>query len=153
VQSFFQRGGWWVLGQGALLSLLVICGILWHSQWQSKYSMACGIALLAIGSVLGIAGTLALGQNLTPFPEPVGTKRLVQHGIYARIRHPLYTAVICASFGFAILFRTWPGILSACALAIFLDRKARSEERSLQRAFPEYMAYQHRVRRFVPWFY
>jgi protein-S-isoprenylcysteine O-methyltransferase Ste14 len=38
-------------------------------------------------------------------------------------------------------------------LTLFLDAKARYEERWLLRQFPEYAGYSERVRRFVPLIY
>ncbi len=38
-------------------------------------------------------------------------------------------------------------------LAPLLDARAQREERWLRQQFPEYAAYQQRVRRFIPWIY
>jgi protein-S-isoprenylcysteine O-methyltransferase Ste14 len=78
---------------------------------------------------------------------------LVQSGIYQLIRHPLYTAVFCGSVGWALVWRSWPALVAALALAPLFDAKARAEERWLRQQFPEYAGYEQRVRRFVPWIY
>jgi protein-S-isoprenylcysteine O-methyltransferase Ste14 len=79
--------------------------------------------------------------------------QLVQSGIYALIRHPLYTAVFSASTGWALLYASWPALIAALCLAPFFDAKASVEERALQAKFPEYAHYQSRVKRFIPWVY
>jgi protein-S-isoprenylcysteine O-methyltransferase Ste14 len=150
---FFQRGGLWVLGQFALIGVVIAGGAIWHSQWRSLSLTVCGILLLLASAAGGLAGAVSLGRNLTPFPKPSVGARLIQSGIYGLVRHPLYTAVFCGSVGWALVWRSWPALLAALALAPLFDAKARREERWLRQTFPEYSAYERRVRRFVPWIY
>jgi protein-S-isoprenylcysteine O-methyltransferase Ste14 len=151
--SFLQRGGLWVLGQGAILCVIIAGGILCHHQWQCHAFTVGGVFLLLIAAGIGLAGTVSLGRNLTPFPKPSASTQLVQSGIYQLIRHPLYTAVFCGSVGWALVWRSWPALVAALALAPLFDAKARTEERWLRQQFPEYAGYEQRVRRFVPWIY
>ena len=115
--------------------------------------MAAGMVFFVIALGCGFAGTVALGRNLTPFPKPSAHTQLVQGGIYGLMRHPLYTAVFCASAGWALVWQSWPALLATLALAPFFDAKARREERWLRQQFPEYASYEQRVRRFIPWIY
>jgi protein-S-isoprenylcysteine O-methyltransferase Ste14 len=43
--------------------------------------------------------------------------------------------------------------VAALVLALFLDAKARREERWLRRQFPDYADYELKVRRFIPGVY
>lgn len=139
-----------MLGQTALLCAIVGGGILYRSQWHSLALALCGACLLLVAAGCGYAGTVSLGKSPTPLPTPSAGARLVQTGIYGYIRHPLYTAVSCASLGWALVWGSWPALLAALALVPFLDAKARREERWLRERFPEYSAYERRVRRFIP---
>ena len=151
--NFLQRGGLWVLGQAALLGVVIAGGILCRNQWHSLALTLCGALLLVIATGCGVAGKVSLGRNLTPFPKPSATTELVRTGIYGLMRHPLYTAVFCGSAGWALVWRSWPALLAALALAPLFDAKARREEHWLRQQFPEYAGYEQRVRRFVPWIY
>jgi protein-S-isoprenylcysteine O-methyltransferase Ste14 len=151
--NFVERGGLWVLGQGGLLCAVIAGGILARAQWHSLALTLCGVGLLLIASGCGLAGTISLGRNLTPFPKPSASTTLVRTGIYALIRHPLYTAVFCGSVGWALVWQSWPALLAGLALAPLFDGKARCEEQWLRQQFPEYSAYERHVRRFVPWIY
>jgi len=151
--SFFQRSGLWVLGQGALLGAVIAGGILYRNQWHSPPLVLCGVFLLVIAAGCGLAGAIALGRNLTPFPKPSANSRLVRTGIYGLMRHPLYTAVFCGSLGWALVWRSWPALLAVLALAPLFDEKARREERWLRQQFPDYSRYEQQVRRFIPWVY
>jgi len=151
--NFLQRGGLWVLGQLALMCVVAAGGPLWPHHWQSLPLTFLGWFLLAVAAGCSLAGAVSLGRTLTPFPRPSARTRLVQSGIYGLIRHPLYTAVFCGSVGWALVWRSWPALLAALALAPLFDAKARREERWLRQQFPEYSSYEQRVRRFVPWLY
>ena len=151
--NFLRRGGLWVLGQSVLLCAVIAGGPLCRSQWQSFALLLCGGFLLLIAVGCGLAGAVSLGRNLTPFPKPVAGARMVQTGIYGLMRHPLYTAVFCGALGWALVWRSWPALLAALALAPLFDAKARREERWLRRQFLEYSTYEQQVRRFVPWIY
>jgi protein-S-isoprenylcysteine O-methyltransferase Ste14 len=142
-----------VLGQSALLGVVIAGGLLARDQWQNLAFTLGGASLLLMAASIGLAGTLSLGRNLTPYPKPSASTRLVRSGIYGLMRHPLYMAVFCGSLGWALVWRSWPALLAALALAPFFDAKARQEERWLRQQFPEYAGYEQRVRRFVPWIY
>ena len=134
--NFVQRGGLWVLGQSVLLCAVIAGGILCRNQWQSLALTLCGVFLLLIAAGCSLAGSVSLGRNLTPFPKPSSSTRLVQTGIYGLMRHPLYTAVFCGALGWALVWRSWPAFLAALVLAPLFDAKARREERWLQAAVP-----------------
>jgi len=148
---FFQRGGAWVLAQGLLLMGVILLAVIFRGGGFGCLIVSAGVAMLLLGAGVAVAGTRALGRNLTPFPKPKERAQLVRHGIYARIRHPLYTSVIAAALGWALVWQSWPALLVAAALIPFFDAKARREERWLREEFPESAEYEQRVRRFTPW--
>lgn len=150
---FLQRGGAWVLAQGVLLGAVGLLALWFRGQRLHPASVPAGAVLLGLGAALALAGALALGRNLTPFPKPVAQAQLVRHGIYALIRHPLYTSVMMMAMGWALVWQSWPAVMTAAALVPFFHAKARREERWLRRQFPAYDAYATQVRRFIPWLY
>lgn len=151
--GFVRRGGLWVLCQGVLLLAVFSGVVIWSRQWNSPIMSAVGLVLLFLAIVCGLAGTVSLGRNLTPFPQPSSTTRLVQTGIYGLMRHPLYTAVFCGSLGWSLVFASWPALVAALCLGPFFDAKSRVEERALRLKFAEYAKYEKRVKRFIPGLY
>ena len=151
--GFVQRGGWWVVGQFLLLFAIAILGITGHATAKLHLIFLSGVGFLLASAICGIFGALTLGRNLTPFPKPSASAQFVQHGIYALIRHPLYTAVFCAAVGWSLIWQSWLALAVSLVLAIFFDAKARHEELWLRQQFPDYAAYERRVRRFIPWIY
>lgn len=151
--SFVQRGGWWAIGQLLLLLSIAIIGATCHATSKSPAVFVSGLALIAVSVIPGVAGFHAMGRNLTPFPKPSATACFVRRGIYRFIRHPLYTSAFCAALGWSLVWQSWPALFISLATGLFLDAKARCEERWLREQFPEYADYARRVRRFIPWIY
>jgi protein-S-isoprenylcysteine O-methyltransferase Ste14 len=148
--SFGQRGGAWVLGQAVLLGGVAFASIASQATIPVAGANLAGYALLVAGAGFGIAGTWVLGRGLTPFPRPPLRTRLVRSGIYAHVRHPLYTGVLLAAIGWALVWRSAWGLLISLMLIPFLVAKARREEQWLREEFPEYALYERRVPRFWP---
>ena len=151
--AFFQRGGGWVLGQFVFMLAVAALGIITRDASKSRLCLPGGLVFFAASAICGGAGLVSLGRNLTPFPKPAAGARLVQRGIYGLIRHPLYTAVICGAMGWWLFWQSRLALAASLVLAIYLDAKARHEERWLRQHFPDYANYQRRVKRFVPWIY
>jgi len=152
MKLFLERGGAWVAGQFLLFAALIALGLMYHSAGPAAWRGA-GVGVLIAAAAIAVAGAKALGRNLTPFPKPADHAELVQHGIYAEIRHPLYTAVILAGIGWALLWLSWPALLAAVALLPFFHAKSCREEGFLRQRFPGYREYEARTHRFIPWIY
>ena len=148
-----DRGAVWVWTQSVLMAAVVAAGPVWPGTWHHHFALTVGGLLFAAAGALGIAGVVQLGANRTPFPRPRDGSRLIENGVYAYVRHPLYVSVILASLGWALLFQSGPALVLALILLPFFDAKARREERWLREMFPSYVDYARRVKRFVPGVY
>ena len=152
-----QRGGWWVLAQVMLLAVLVVLlvtgvGAFDLPNGPSSLARIIGAIVVAMALVEGVLGVRDLGVNLTPFPHPLDQARLVESGIYAKTRHPLYGAVILGSVGVSLLSVNGAALGWAFLIAGFFYAKSRHEETRLVAHYPSYVGYRLRVtKRFVPW--
>jgi len=115
--------------------------------------LAGGAALLLLGGWLVYRGLGDLGSNITALPAPVRDARLVENGIYLRIRHPIYAGVIALGVGWAFVVGSLAALVVAVLLAAWLDLKSRREEVWLDAHHPGYPAYRLRTSRFVPGLY
>ena len=143
----------WVTGQSVLMLAVVGLGVTHRGAWQSDAGFVAGAVLFALGAVVGIWGVRSLGGSRTPNPTPKADAELVQAGIYRWLRHPLYSSVMLASLGWALLWQSAAAMVATVVLCVFFDAKARLEERLLLAKFPEYAAYRGRTWRFLPWVY
>lgn len=103
------------------------------------------IPLLCLSFVLVIKSHKAVFEQAHDFPA------LVDSGVYAWVRHPMYlgTLLSCLSFLFISFSLLSTGIW--IAFFIFYDRMATYEEKSLVEILgEEYIAYQKRVSKWLP---
>jgi protein-S-isoprenylcysteine O-methyltransferase Ste14 len=152
--SLGPKGEGWVLIQGVLLVVLAAAGWSLGPDWSGPLRLAgaiVGVALITGGFVLAFRGAVDLGGALTPLPRPRADAELVETGVYAFVRHPIYGGLILAGFGWAILQASVVAVALAAVLAGFLLVKSRREEAWLTQRFPAYTAYRARTRRFIPW--
>lgn len=153
--SFTARGGWWVAAQvpvligAALIPLATGAGALMPGQGLQW----AGVAATMLGLAITAAGLLALGDALTPFPRPRQNAALRTHGIYARVRHPVYGGLIIASLGWSLWWLSALGAVYALLVFVFFDRKSAREEIWLAAKFPGYADYRRRVRKLIPLVY
>lgn len=97
-------------------------------------------SLLAIPSfVFWLTAKLQLGSSFTARPE---ARALVTHGLYSRIRHPIYFFSSLALIGTAICLRSWWfDLLVVISVPLQLWR-VRLEEKVLREKFGEaYLEY------------
>lgn len=114
-----------------------------------------GLVVYLVGVVLIVWGRLALGRAWT-VTTSLGVQlhqdhRLVQHGPFALVRHPMYLGFWLLLAGALFIYRTWVlAVYLIMALASF-SRRARREEQALAEAFgDEWRTYADRVGRWVP---
>ena len=150
--GFIARGGAWVMAQSILMTPVIVLGVTFHGDWTRLPVIAAGAGLFVTGGYFGIAGVVVLGRNRRPYPQPREGSELVQHGVYAQVRHPLYTSVMLASLGWSLIWQSWPSFIAALVLIPFFHAKARREERWLREQFSGYADYERRVPRFIPRF-
>lgn len=153
-----RRGEGYVALQAVLLALLVlgprhVAGLPDWPTWSLQPAHLAGIALLAAGLSLALAAALRLGRNLTPLPHPRDDCTLVTTGPYALVRHPIYSGILLAAFGWGCFVQGGLTLLWAIALFIFFDIKSRREEAWLAARFPDYAGYRRRVRKLLPFIY
>ena len=139
----------WVVVQIALFVLYGLA-LAWGASASWGVWRWLGALLALLGAWVGLAALRMHGRKLTPLPEPNPALGLQRTGVYALIRHPMYTGLLLSAFGLAILAQKPLAIAAAGALTVFFNLKAREEERRLQRNYPEYADYQRATGRFLP---
>lgn len=152
MSEFARRGGWWVAAQLVLFAAFVLA--LRVNGDPPAWLGIVGWLVTLLGVALIAGGLLTLGPNLTPYPEPVPTGRLVERGVYRIVRHPIYGGLCIGAVGLAVGRASIPALAVSAVMLVFFRRKARGEERRLAAAYAEYAGYQRRVRAvLIPWLY
>ena len=111
-----------------------------------------GTLCLAVGLWLFNLSHADLGTNWSITLEVRERHRLVTEGIYRRVRHPMYLALLLYSLGQALVLPNWvagPSYLVAFGLLFAL--RVGPEERMMREEFgKDYEAYMARTKRLIP---
>ena len=79
---------------------------------------------------------------------------MIQSGPYALVRHPIYSGMLLAAMGTALVIGEWRGVLAVVVIWAAHSRKALREERLMTAEFgEEYAAYQRRTWRLLPFLF
>jgi protein-S-isoprenylcysteine O-methyltransferase Ste14 len=156
-----QREGWGmfiirVVMGFVLLGWLILYAI--NPTWMKVLSVPFPNWLRWLGFALGLASLgfwswtqVALGKEWSPQLQLRKEHHLVTTGPYARIRHPLYTAMIGYGTSLALVTANWLFIIFAIIAAGLTFARVPKEEQMLIQKFGEnYKAYMQRTGRFFP---
>ena len=138
-----------VIAQFALLIALVAFpqGELWIVD---KALGGIAAAIIVLGLIISLSGIMGLGTSLTATPVPKEKAELKTAGIYALVRHPIYSGLLVMGIGVVLGGGSlWKIVLFLALLGLF-EYKARFEEKLLLAAYSGYAEYAQKTGRFVP---
>ncbi|HEY1469643.1 MAG TPA: isoprenylcysteine carboxylmethyltransferase family protein [Candidatus Acidoferrum sp.] len=151
----------WEMAQHALPVVLGFW-LLFESNWKGldlpllpeiPAVRILGLLFTALGVGISIHARLTLGTNWSGVVTLKKDHELVRKGLYRWIRHPIYTGVLVAMIGTAMIkghLRGWIGFAIVWAAFYF---KARREERLLCEEFGEkFREHSRRTGMFLPKF-
>jgi protein-S-isoprenylcysteine O-methyltransferase Ste14 len=119
-----------LIGLALAPALWVEVAVVNHGVWQQRFTM--GLLLIVPSFLLWALARYQLGDSFTPRAE---ARKLVSHGLYSRIRHPIYLFAECMALGI-IIFMHVPLLLVVWLPAVAWQvTRARREDRVLEAAF------------------
>ena len=118
-----------VIASVVLLLYLFVPGVK-EEPWTA--SRIAGAFLTVFGYVLVITARVQLGTSFSVRPE---ARELVTHGLYSRIRNPMYVFLDVLLFGLVLVLRIYWLFLILAGLAISQGLQARREAKLLQEKF------------------
>jgi protein-S-isoprenylcysteine O-methyltransferase Ste14 len=121
---------------------------------QEKRIFLFSIALVIISIVIITKAYVDLGKEYSPFLNVSDTKELVQTGIYAYVRHPMYTGIIGLSIALVLLFPSILNLLfSVVVIIALLKCRIPEEEANLTVKFGDkYKVYMAKTGSVLPFF-
>ena len=121
---------------------------LWIPAWTDLRML--GILLSLLGAAVILIALINLNTNLSPFPSPKSSGELIERGIYAFVRHPIYTGIVIGGIGWGLVSLNAVRILVAGLLLLLFFFKARYEEGLLSQQYQAYNDYKKRTGMFFP---
>lgn len=114
-----------------------------------------GLAAMAASLVMFRVTHKQLGRQWSVTLETRDGHALVTHGLYAWVRHPMYSSFLLFAVAQALLLPNWfAGPIGLVAVAIlFFLRVGREEALMVETFGDEYRAYMGRTARVIPWIY
>lgn len=111
-----------------------------------------GVLLMVLSLWLFHRTHAELGRNWSPSLEVRQGHQLVASGIYAHIRHPMYSSVWLFALAQPMLMHNWiAGVLALPGFALLYGLRVGAEERLMLQAFgDDYRAYMWRSGRLWP---
>jgi protein-S-isoprenylcysteine O-methyltransferase Ste14 len=110
-----------------------------------------GLGLTIAGCAFAIWARLTLGSNWSGRATVKAGHELITRGPYALARHPIYTGLLAAVAGTALVNGEWHGVLAFVLIVLGLMVKMSQEERLMVQTFPAaYPAYRQRVKALIP---
>ena len=124
----------------------------WAIENDSLFLARCAAAGFGVVCYLVTAYCwMLMGRNWSLAVVPEQRTELVTRGLYAWVRHPIYSLSVFLMICTAVVLPTWPMLLVALTHVGLLNLKASSEERYLAQLHgPSYARYCHNVGRFWP---
>jgi len=111
-----------------------------------------GALLTAIGVAFSGWARARLGRNWSATVTVKQDHELIRGGPYALVRHPIYTGMLLALLGTAIVIGQWRGLLALLIAFAALWRKLRLEERYMSETFGDsYQRYRAHTRALIPY--
>jgi protein-S-isoprenylcysteine O-methyltransferase Ste14 len=131
--------------QFAFIGLLAWYGEIWGGAFAN--------AFVSVGIFIGVTAVVTMRFRFNVLPEVRDDQTLSTSGPYDFVRHPMYTAVLLVTLGFAL--KQPDGVSAALWLALAIDLRVKLgyEERALAERFPGYAYYMARTKRLIPWVY
>ena len=135
-----------------LVQFAALIGILATGPLLPARPVLLAVELAGLVLVAWAMLTMGLGK-FGALPEPRADARLVTHGPYAAIRHPMYTGLLL--FSLPLVLAAPSPLRTGLWLVLLIDLvlKLHYEERLLAAKFPEYAAYRERTKKLVPFVY
>ncbi len=125
-----------ILTAAHIFSNFVVCRILFlDPSAVTAFRFIPGTAFCAAGFAGRIAALRALGKAYSLFMVPAEGSGLVTHGIYSKIRHPIYAFYLLEMAGFFIIFpglETFVSFFAVCSATVY---RVEKEEALLERFY------------------
>jgi protein-S-isoprenylcysteine O-methyltransferase Ste14 len=117
-----------------------------HEYWRYL-----GLLMYAVGAGVRIFALHALGEYFSAYVTLQPDHRLIRHGIYSSIRHPLYLSLLLAPTGFALVFASKLALpILILAVLFVLDRIWREEDLLAAHFGLEFAAYRRCTWKLLP---
>lgn len=131
---------------GCLIYFFLSGGVLVRNPYILIFQ-AIGMALI----IWSVFMTNPFNWSIFPAPKSRGT--LIVSGPFSVIRHPMYSGLLVVCFCLVLERWTMDSLIVFVLFTVNIIYKLSYEEKLLIERYPEYIAYQKRTKKLVPFIY
>ncbi len=155
----WQPGSWRLFHVAmGLLGFVLIGGIGLQQHWmnvrfapETALVPGAGALLTVTGCAFAVWARIVLGGNWSGRVTVKAAHELITRGPYALARHPIYTGMLTALAGTALVVGEWRALAGLAIFVLAFTVKMNQEERLMMQTFPEaYPLYRQRVKALIP---
>ena len=122
--------------------------------WTLGLLNGVGLAILVGGTILRQIGKRTLGKSYSYGLRTLKDQKLIQHGVYRYIRHPITLAAIIYTPAIPLVLSSLYGSLVMLGIIpLFLYRIGIEEKMLIEKFGSEYIQYMKRTERLIPFIY
>lgn len=148
---------WQYMLQSTVLACALIAQPLLWPQLGLRIAGPAGLSLQLAGIALALAAAAlnawarqCLGVYYAQRAELQEAHRVISHGPYAYVRHPIYSAYILVSVGLLMVLPSAPMLIVTLYAYRLFHQTALRDERFLCAELPGYATYMEQTPRFLP---
>lgn len=128
------------------LALTIVSIYFWIIFFSYDFLKIIGITINILGLIIWWSAKLTLAENWDAGYGKPSIKKLVTHGIYSKIRHPLYLGINLTLFGLIFLYpKTWLVITLLLIIFYFFYRMHVENNYLLEKLGQEYKDYKKKT--------
>jgi len=128
------------------LILTIFSVYFWFNQFQQNLFDFIGLAINILGLVFWWSAKLTLAENWNAGYGKPQIKKLVVHGIYSKICHPMYFGINLTLIGLVFIYpMVWFGIINLLIVAYFFRRMYVEDKYLMKTLGKEYQDYKKKT--------
>jgi len=128
------------------LVLTILSVYFWVTFLNNDLLKIVGITINIVGLIIWWFAKLTLSENWAAGYGKPKIKQLVTHGIYSKIRHPLYWGINLTLTGLTLLYlKVWFIIISLLIIIYFFHRMYIEDNYLLEKLGKEYQDYKEKT--------
>jgi len=153
-----EKADWGFIAPATLIWVFSLLVTVWDFVYLQRMIYhfgivnAFGLSLFLMGFSIRLAGRITLEKYYSYGLKP--PEKLIKHGLYKRVRHPIYFAALLYTAGVPLIFSSMYGFLPMLGfMPLFLYRIRIEEKMLIEKFGDEYREYMKKTKKLVPFVY
>ncbi|MDR1690119.1 MAG: isoprenylcysteine carboxylmethyltransferase family protein [Clostridiales bacterium] len=144
-----------VVGISALMfiSSFILSGLNYRFSWPGvPFAVSIAAVVIMLTGYIMFAAVILQNSYAARTVEVQENQKVISTGLYALVRHPMYTATLLLYIAMPFVLGSWIGFLPVAIYPFIIVRRIKNEEEMLRRELDGYKEYTEKVKyRLLPY--